>query len=301
MTEFAHQNYLIHLPGSSGLSSGLLAWPLLLAVMLFGLAYSSGADFWLADFWYQLQGGAWTLQRHWFFDGLMHQGVRQLNQLLVLALVVYYFYLRWRNRQRQSSALFHQQLHHQQHQQLQHQRAVGVLLQSVLYSLAAVAILKRLLPMDCPWDLTRFGGERQFTGLLTVWPQNQSATACFPAGHASIGYSWLALYFFCRPFGQRQARIALLLALMAGVVLGLVQQIRGAHFLSHDIATASLCWTLAYLTHWYNQRPAKTVSNGVGKTAGIRQPTYPELPINHDGHTGLCLPSPDQEGKLLND
>jgi membrane-associated PAP2 superfamily phosphatase len=39
----------------------------------------------------------------------------------------------------------------------------------------------------------------------------------------------------------------LALALAAGSVLGLSQQMRGAHFMSHTLWTAWLCWTLAWL------------------------------------------------------
>lgn len=50
--------------------------------------------------------------------------------------------------------------------------------------------------MECPWDLTRYGGDLPFVGLLERRPADMPDTACFPAGHASAGYAWLALYFF---------------------------------------------------------------------------------------------------------
>jgi membrane-associated PAP2 superfamily phosphatase len=34
-----------------------------------------------------------------------------------------------------------------------------------------------------------------------------------------------------------------------GMVFGLSQQLRGAHFLSHDLWTAALCWLVAVAVH----------------------------------------------------
>jgi membrane-associated PAP2 superfamily phosphatase len=42
------------------------------------------------------------------------------------------------------------------------------------------------------------------------------------------------------------ARRWLLLALAAGLVLGLSQQWRGAHFMSHTLWSGWLCWCLAW-------------------------------------------------------
>jgi membrane-associated PAP2 superfamily phosphatase len=36
--------------------------------------------------------------------------------------------------------------------------------------------------------------------------------------------------------------------MVIGFVLGISQQIRGAHFMSHTLWTAWLCWTVGWLT-----------------------------------------------------
>jgi len=122
---------------------------------------------------------------------------------------------------------------------------------SLTFSLAGVALLKQLIPMDCPWDLQAFGGTQPFTGLFSAWPAGREANACFPAGHASIGFAWLGLYFFCLQLYPRLALPALLFTALLGVSLGLVQQLRGAHFLSHDIASAAWCWSMACLCAYW--------------------------------------------------
>lgn len=129
--------------------------------------------------------------------------------------------------------------------------AHGQLLACVLLSLVGVAAFKQLLPMDCPWDLLSYGGSQQFVGLFSPWPSDRAPNACFPAGHASVGYAWLGLYFYCRQLLPRLALPALMLSSILGLVLGINQQLRGAHFISHDIATAAWCWSMACLTAYW--------------------------------------------------
>ena len=45
----------------------------------------------------------------------------------------------------------------------------------------------------------------------------------------------------------RVARAWLLGVMAAGLMLGLTQQLRGAHFMSHTLWTAWVCWTTAAL------------------------------------------------------
>jgi membrane-associated PAP2 superfamily phosphatase len=68
---------------------------------------------------------------------------------------------------------------------------------------------------------------------------------CFPAGHASAGFAWLVGYF-AWPQGSAVARRWLIGALIAGLTLGVAQQLRGAHFMSHTLWTSWICWTWAW-------------------------------------------------------
>jgi membrane-associated PAP2 superfamily phosphatase len=49
-------------------------------------------------------------------------------------------------------------------------------------------------------------------------------------------------YFLLRDRSRRQAALALLGAILVGVIFSLGQQARGAHFLSHDLASAVIVW-----------------------------------------------------------
>ena len=124
-------------------------------------------------------------------------------------------------------------------------RPLGYLALSVLLSTALVAALKSGTGMDCPWDIDGLGGMRPHLGLLDPRPDTLPDAACFPAGHASSGYAWVALYFFFRMTRPALRRHGLSLGVAAGGIFGVAQQLRGAHFLSHDLWTAMLCWLVA--------------------------------------------------------
>lgn len=232
--------------------------PLALLVALFALFYGLQLDFWLADQWFALEGQRWALQQHWFVETVLHQGARSVNQLIVAGLLLYFLVRRvggqlglpvWPAAQ---------------------QQAHGRLLLSLLLSLAGVALLKQLLPMQCPWDLQAFGGSQALTPLFSSWPADQATIACFPAGHASVGFAWLALYFFCKQLYPALARPALYFAVLLGLLLGLAQQLRGAHFFSHDIASAAWCWSMACLVAYYTGR-TNSMTDGAADCCGQAQ------------------------------
>lgn len=116
---------------------------------------------------------------------------------------------------------------------------------SVVASVGVVGLLKTLTNVDCPRDLTEFGGAFPFIHLFEHRPAGLRHAQCFPAAHASSGYALLALYFVLRERSRRAARLGLAAGLSLGLVFGLAQQSRGAHFVSHDVWSAMLVWTVS--------------------------------------------------------
>ena len=54
----------------------------------------------------------------------------------------------------------------------------------------------------------------------------------------------MCFYFAWRDRSRRKARWALFGACVAGMVFSIAQEARGAHFLSHDLASAALVWAI---------------------------------------------------------
>lgn len=72
---------------------------------------------------------------------------------------------------------------------------------------------------------------------------------CRPGGHASAGFSLLALFFVLRDRRPRAARIALVVALGLGSLFSLGRMLQGAHFLSHNLWTLLINWVICVLTY----------------------------------------------------
>ena len=116
---------------------------------------------------------------------------------------------------------------------------------SMVLSVGAVGLLKTLTNVDCPRDLAEFGGAFPFIHLFEPRPEALRHARCFPAAHASSGYALLALYFVLRERSRRAARAGLASGLGLGLVFGIAQQARGAHFFSHDLWSAMIAWTIS--------------------------------------------------------
>ncbi|MBP7607497.1 MAG: phosphatase PAP2 family protein [Giesbergeria sp.] len=115
---------------------------------------------------------------------------------------------------------------------------------SILAAIAVSTLVKRLSNTSCPWDLAEFGGVARHVshwhwGVLDGGPGH-----CFPAGHASAAFGFVAGWFVLRRAAPGMATGWLRAALAGGLVLGLAQQLRGAHYLSHTLWSAWICWTV---------------------------------------------------------
>jgi len=120
---------------------------------------------------------------------------------------------------------------------------------SVMLASGLVALLKANSLTSCPWDLHEFGGlARQVSHWRGWFEADGGPGRCFPAGHASSGFAFLGGYFAFRHAAAQIARRWLLLSLAAGITLGICQQLRGAHFMSHTLWTGWICWMTAWLT-----------------------------------------------------
>ena len=188
-------------------------------------------DLRFADFLYAAQGGQWALKKAFITEHLLHVAGRDAVAagwaLVVLAWAATGRKPQWRGWRRPLAAL-----------------ALSVLLSTVL-----VASLKTFSSVDCPWDLARYGGDRVYVDIFSALLAGTPHRGCFPAGHASAGYAWLALFFFFQTVRPAWRWRGLAAGIMLGVVFGLSQQLRGAHFLSHDLWTAALCWLAAVAVH----------------------------------------------------
>lgn len=104
----------------------------------------------------------------------------------------------------------------------------------------AIRWVKQYSVLHCPWKIDRYAGSAPFLRLLDHIPSGLQAGHCFPAGHATVGL-WLAAFcVFWMPHRPKVAISVFFGGLSVGLILGWVQQMRGAHFLFHTLWSAWL-------------------------------------------------------------
>jgi len=187
--------------------------PLLAFALLAVLSEATGLDGRLSDAWYDPARG-FSFKHSWWAEDLIHDAGRAFVALAG------------------ASAVLVWALSFRVPRLLPWRRPALYLFAAIALSTGAVAGLKALSGRPCPWDLERYGG-------------GGSGGGCFPSAHAATGYSLMALYFALRDFSPRLARAGLLLGLGLGTLFGFGQIVRGAHFQSHNLWSAALCWAVA--------------------------------------------------------
>ena len=205
--------------------------PLALLAVASILLIPLGGDRWLADHVYAAEGGYWALRDNFLTEHVLHTGGKTLSVLAWCAAATMALWSMldpnrafWR-------------------------RPLSALLLSIVVSTLLVSVLKHTTGMDCPWDATIYGGSHPYFTLFQGHPPGIKPSGCFPAGQASAGYAWVALYFFLLRVRPRWSRAGLMLGIAFGAVLGLAQQLRGAHYFSHDVWTRAVCWFTALAIH----------------------------------------------------
>lgn len=184
----------------------------------------SGLDLTLAR-WFGSSTG-FALEGHWFWRDLLHDRIKGPLWLLELVLLVGIFKpfgpLKLLATERRT------------------QLAV-----TTLGILVVISSLKLQSKTSCPWSLQEFGGAASYVSHWAWGQLDGGGGNCFPAGHASAGFAFLGGFFALRHTQPKMAAWWLATTIFMGVLLGLAQQVRGAHFMSHTLWTAWISWTIA--------------------------------------------------------
>ncbi|HRP25982.1 MAG TPA: phosphatase PAP2 family protein [Thauera sp.] len=197
------------------------------AVLLYAIFDGTDLDRLLTHTLFDAELGLFPLRRSWFLEAVMHKAAKQVTYVLVAASL----YLCWQGWKARLSWL-------------PPRNALLAALGMAVIPLATAGV-KMLTARYCPWDLVEFGGYAPYLGLFDPAPAGIKAGQCFPAGHASTGFLWIVWAVALRPAGQRTARRALILGLLAGAILGTARMLQGAHFLSHTLWTLWLAWAVS--------------------------------------------------------
>ena len=128
-----------------------------------------------------------------------------------------------------------------------------------LVCLAVVSLIKRFSLSSCPWDLTEFGGAARYVSHWAWGVRDGGGGHCFPSGHASAAFAYLAGGWALARAYPKAARAWVAAVVVLGVVYGVGQMVRGAHYPSHTMWTGWICWAVtvaaAHVGPWRLSRP----------------------------------------------
>lgn len=122
----------------------------------------------------------------------------------------------------------------------------------VAFALCTTVIhyLKSHTSVYCPVETTLYGGQQ----LHVEWYQNFSLWGkagdgrCWPGGHASSGFTLMALYFVALRHRWPHARKLLVAILLIGFVYGTTRVLQGWHYMSHTFWAGIFVWLTTWLT-----------------------------------------------------
>lgn len=192
----------------------------------------SGADRWIMILLADSRGFA--LRHDWWLSVVLHDGLHKVSVLCYLALII---------------AIW---------QPLGFMRATSRLqrvemLIGVTASLLAISSIKHSSLTSCPWDLTEFGGMARYVSHWAWGLGDGGPGRCFPSGHASAGFAFLALalpgLLSASAAMQRNGERIFYWVFLFGLICGATQVLRGAHYPSHVLWTGLICWTVALANH----------------------------------------------------
>ena len=196
-------------------------WLGLAAAMIYALGRFTGVDLMLADTVYDAATGIFPWRDAWVTEMVGHR-ILKLGLTMCGALIIAFAL---------GDAIWPQALLDRPTARLR--------LHLIAWSAAgvplAISLLKQTSNAHCPWDLARYGGNQPYVRLFEALPPGALPGHCLPAGHASSALWLLSLAVIWLPEQPRKASRAGCVAIAFGMVVGWMQQMRGAHFLTHTL------------------------------------------------------------------
>lgn len=119
---------------------------------------------------------------------------------------------------------------------------------------SVITVFKRFSTSHCPWDLQRYGGSEPYVRLLEWMPAASSPGHCMPAGHASSALWLVSIAAFWWPHNRWKGIGVAIAMLCIGIMVGWMQQLRGAHFLTHTLWSAWVACAMVLVIYSMNTK-----------------------------------------------
>ena len=204
-----------------------------LFLLFIGIAFEySGFDVWWISHFYDDLNQAWSFRDHWLFDTVIHDWGRRFNIGVAVLWLILFFLTFFLNRFKK------------------YKKIMIYFLVAAAAGPLIVGIGKQITHIYTPWDLKIFSGTLPYIRLFDPVPEGMPIGKAFPSGHASGGYAFFSLYFLLFHIGSPYKKYGFLFGLGLGLLFGIGQQVRGAHFPSHDLFSMVICWYAALIFYY---------------------------------------------------
>ncbi|HSS46612.1 MAG TPA: phosphatase PAP2 family protein [Burkholderiales bacterium] len=202
-----------------------LVIPLIAAGLVLWVIYLLGVDERITRLFFDPVTQQFPLRNRWFLEVVMHRWAKYAVVILGVAVLAAYLV----SFRIASLAPL--------------RRVFLFLILAMGLSSGAVSYLKSVSHKQCPYDLKMYGGYAPYTGIFEKAPPGVKPGRCWPGGHSSAGFCLMAFYFVgLRLRNKRVALWGLYGGFGLGFVFGMGRVLQGAHFLSHHLWAALICW-----------------------------------------------------------
>jgi membrane-associated PAP2 superfamily phosphatase len=192
----------------------------------------------LSSFFYDFESNEWPLKNDWLTKTVFHDWGQKLS--IFMGVIIFILLL---------FSFFFKKLK-------QYSKPLLFLFISSISGPILIAILKNSTHIYCPWNLEMFGGNKPYIKLLDAVDSSLSIGHCFPGGHSGGGFAFISLYYYLMLVNPKYRFYGLGAGIFIGSIFGLTQEVRGAHFLSHDVSSFFICWVLTstlFIMFFYKQ------------------------------------------------
>ena len=200
-----------------------------LAIAGFAVASEySGLDLFLEGLFFDHATQSWPLKSNFITAGVLHKGAQRLVVYFAVGLLLFI-----------ALSFLIKKLR-------PYRKGAGYLLLCILLGTGIVSLLKSTTHIYTPWDLVLFGGDKPYIRLFDAVPPGLPVGHAFPGGHSAGGFAFVSLYFLLSVYRPSRRYYGLAFGLGLGALFAITQELRGAHFLSHDLFSLVICWYVAW-------------------------------------------------------
>ena len=226
-------------------SNNTLAWHgvLLLSLALIAMLILEHSQWDVAISQLFYSNGQWLLQKGTQpFAWVFYEGPKKLIILLGVSLMLTLGWRYWQVKQTKRGVAV-AACRWQLFQRFDNRELLFLLLCLIIVP-SVTASLKSVTHVSCPNHLLLFNGEFEY---LNIWQNMLAKTPakCFPAAHASAGFSLYGLAYM--PRLRRHSRGMFVLVTVLAWSMGLYKMAIGDHFFSHTLVSMLLSWSLVCL------------------------------------------------------